>query len=495
MFPLSELGPREKRTILVTELPRLYIEITEDVDENNTSSHNSKPNENKLKNMSSVSWELSDWIRNIFEEYGEVLYVSLPRYHHSNSFRGFAFVEFKTSKSARKAVKHMCLVVENEQWLVQPTETSEASDCPDAAWKPRLAAKVSFSLKQMLARRYIWRCCSRKNKQLITAFRHLRQAGYTASNPCDREYYSIILGNNSTEAILNYVKNNRNYELCQSKLRVFRYSDWLFWKQKFYLWQQAWIVRMHRKTELMLNNNNNISNDNIHSHEIASIIEENESYCMDSDMNQNLLPMKNCSDESSTKPKTLPNNFVPNSIVSGNSTNTPLSDNLCDTLITPKKLSFARLLRISLEKNLLVPHNLLNDILLINLDVVSYQLLMGMNSSPPLSSSSSVDFIPLFIRMKNNDAALRLLHSIDCSTTIHGVTARILEGSSEQAYCDNIVKSRVNARERHRTSQLKKRQKQKSSNPTPTSFNNFIPPSSSRSSNKTNNSKHIIFDE
>ncbi|CAH8498227.1 unnamed protein product, partial [Schistosoma turkestanicum] len=205
---------------------------------------------------------------------------------------------------------------------------------------------------------------------------------------------------------------------------------------------------------------------------------------MDSDMNQNLLPMKNCSDESSTKPKTLPNNFVPNSIVQiywpsalipkGNSTNTPLSDNLCDTLITPKKLSFARLLRISLEKNLLVPHNLLNDvahvdpnpnqILLDSVNQFGCSIIPTSNghesSSPPLSSSSSVDFIPLFIRMKNNDAALRLLHSIDCSTTIHGVTARILEGSSEQAYCDNIVKSRVNARERHRTSQLKKRQKQ-----------------------------------
>ncbi|VDO94871.1 unnamed protein product [Schistosoma mattheei] len=108
-------------------------------------------------------------------------------YHHSNSFRGFAFVEFRTSKSARKAVKHMCAFMENEKWLVQPTEANEVSECPESAWKPRLASKVSFSPQQMLARRHIWRCCSRKNKQLIAAFKHLRQVGYTASNPCDKE--------------------------------------------------------------------------------------------------------------------------------------------------------------------------------------------------------------------------------------------------------------------------------------------------------------------
>ncbi|KAH8878270.1 La-related protein 7 [Schistosoma japonicum] len=392
VLPLSDFGPREKRTILVTELPRLLSGMTENVNENDTSQRSAKLCSNQMMDISSAICELTDWIRNMFEEYGEVLYVSLPRYHRSNSFRGFAFVEFKTSKSARKAVKHMFSVVDNEHWLVKPTETSEVSDCPESAWKPRLAAKVSFSQQQMLARRYIWRCCSRKNKQLIVAFKHLRQAGYTAGNPCDKEYYSIILGDSSTEAILKYI---------------------------------SW-------------------------------------------------------------PSTL--------VFKGNTIDIPLADDICGTVIPPKKLSFARCLRISLEKNLLVPCNLLNDvahvdpnpsqILLDSVNQFGGSLLPNTNVNESLSSN---EFIPLFIRMKNNKAAVKLVQSIELFNS-HGAAARILEGSSEQAYCNNIVNSKVNARERHRTSQIKKRQKQKSSNHHPVSLTNSLP------SCKTDH-KHIIFDE
>ena len=85
VLPLSELGPRERRTILVTGLPRLSIGITENADVDNTSyRHSSKPNEDELRNITSASWELGDWIRNVFEEYGEVLFVSLPRYDFIN---------------------------------------------------------------------------------------------------------------------------------------------------------------------------------------------------------------------------------------------------------------------------------------------------------------------------------------------------------------------------------------------------------------------------
>nr|CAX73095.1 La-related protein 7 [Schistosoma japonicum] len=499
VLPLSDFGPREKRTILVTELPRLLSGMTENVNENDTSQRSAKLCSNQMMDISSASCELTDWIRNMFDEYGEVLYVSLPRYHRSNSFRGFAFVEFKTSKSARKAVKHMFSVVDNEHWLVKPTETSEVSDCPESAWKPRLAAKVSFSQQQMLARRYIWRCCSRKNKQLIVAFKHLRQAGYTAGNPCDKEYYSIILGDSSTEAILKYVNDNRNCEPCQSKLRVFRYSDWVFWKQKFYLWQQAWIVRMHRKIDYLLNNNNNSINNN----KDDANMDENDCCQIDSEMHKNSLPI-NCSNESSVKSKILPSNFVSNSIVQiswpstlvfkGNTIDIPLADDICGTVIPPKKLSFARCLRISLEKNLLVPYNLLNDVA--HVDPNPSQILLdsvnhfGGSLLPNTSvneSISSNEFIPLFIRMKNNKAAVKLVQSIELFNS-HGATARILEGSSEQAYCNNIVNSKVNARERHRTSQIKKRQKQKSSNHHPVSLTNSL------SSCKTDH-KHIIFDE
>ncbi|KAH8878274.1 La-related protein 7 [Schistosoma japonicum] len=361
VLPLSDFGPREKRTILVTELPRLLSGMTENVNENDTSQRSAKLCSNQMMDISSAICELTDWIRNMFEEYGEVLYVSLPRYVSVSRF-------------------------------LRIIKTSEVSDCPESAWKPRLAAKVSFSQQQMLARRYIWRCCSRKNKQLIVAFKHLRQAGYTAGNPCDKEYYSIILGDSSTEAILKYI---------------------------------SW-------------------------------------------------------------PSTL--------VFKGNTIDIPLADDICGTVIPPKKLSFARCLRISLEKNLLVPCNLLNDvahvdpnpsqILLDSVNQFGGSLLPNTNVNESLSSN---EFIPLFIRMKNNKAAVKLVQSIELFNS-HGAAARILEGSSEQAYCNNIVNSKVNARERHRTSQIKKRQKQKSSNHHPVSLTNSLP------SCKTDH-KHIIFDE
>nr|CAH8846712.1 unnamed protein product [Trichobilharzia regenti] len=520
VLPLTELGPREKRTILVTELPRSPVGISMHGDEDNSSQKNMESDD--VNNASNLSWEFSDWIRNTFEEFGEVLYVNLPRYHKSDSFRGFAFVEFKTSKSARKAVKHINSTIENEQWLVKPTEAPESSECPASAWKPRLAAKASFSFEQMLARRYVWRCCSRKNKQLIAAFKHLRQAGYTAVNPCDKEYYSIILGDSSTESILNYVRDASHCEPCRTKLRVFRYSDWIFWKEKFYLWQQAWIARMRRKTSELFLESDNMN----HDHDAS--MEENGVSCdaavVDAEISESSLQTQQT--QTSPKPKSLPKDYVlksvvqiywPSNLVStgGHKTQQTINDNfLCDdSLLAPKRLSFARCLRVSLEKNLLVPNDLLRFVAHVDpnpdqslLDSVNqFGSCICINPNVNASSSSSPpsddELYPLFIRMKSAEAAEKLLQCLRSSSSsqLHGVMTRILEGRSEQAYCESIVKSKVTAAERHRISQAKKRQKQKSQNkslppapappPPPTVSSTFCTPLIK------NDSKHIRFDE
>ncbi|CAH8851478.1 unnamed protein product [Trichobilharzia szidati] len=508
VLPLAELGPREKRTILVTELPRSPVGIGMNGDEDNSSQKNLESDD--ANNANNLSWEYTDWIRNTFEEFGEVLYVSLPRYHNSDSFRGFAFVEFKTSKSARKAVKHINSTIENEQWLVKPTEASESSECPTSAWKPRLAAKASFSFEQMLARRYVWRCCSRKNKQLIAAFKHLRQAGYTAVNPCDKEYYSIILGDSSTESILNYVRDNNSHsEPSRSKLRVFRYADWIFWKEKFYLWQQAWIARMRRKTSELFQGNDHMNNDHDES------MEEKEVSCdaavgavVDAEISESSLQTQTLS-----KPKSLPKDYVLKSVVqiywpsnlvsTGHKTQETFNDTLCDdSLLAPKRLSFARCLRVSLEKNLLVPNDLLRFVAHVDpspdqslLDSVNqFGSCICINPNVNASSSSPSDndeLYPLFIRMKSAEAAEKLLQCLHSSKLQGVVMTRILEGPSEQAYCESIVKSKVTAAERHRISQAKKRQKQKSQQNKPPTLvsSTFCTPLIK------NDSKHIIFDE
>lgn len=44
-----------------------------------------------------------DDLRALFSAAGRVAYVSMPRYHNSRAFKGFAFVEFETAASARAA--------------------------------------------------------------------------------------------------------------------------------------------------------------------------------------------------------------------------------------------------------------------------------------------------------------------------------------------------------------------------------------------------------
>ncbi len=46
-----------------------------------------------------------DWLKNVFSVYGEVVYVSIPRYKVSNKFKGFAFVQFDTPENAVKALE------------------------------------------------------------------------------------------------------------------------------------------------------------------------------------------------------------------------------------------------------------------------------------------------------------------------------------------------------------------------------------------------------
>ncbi|VDP90057.1 unnamed protein product [Echinostoma caproni] len=132
--------------------------------------------------------------------------------------------------------------------IVFRIDTSGRIPCPEHAWKPRLAAKATFAEEDMLARRYIWRCCSRRNKQMQSAMRQLRAAGYRAPNPFNREYELITIGDYSPDA-----RHKHLGELFgapqKDKLCVFRYATWQFWKSKFYEWHHLWIERMRRKTE------------------------------------------------------------------------------------------------------------------------------------------------------------------------------------------------------------------------------------------------------
>lgn len=45
-----------------------------------------------------------DWVKSMFEKYGNVAYISLPKFK-SGSIKRFAFVEFENEESAKKVVE------------------------------------------------------------------------------------------------------------------------------------------------------------------------------------------------------------------------------------------------------------------------------------------------------------------------------------------------------------------------------------------------------
>ncbi|XP_049835952.1 la-related protein 7 [Schistocerca gregaria] len=46
-----------------------------------------------------------EWLKRVFSSYGEVVYVSIPKYKPSNKIKGFAFVEFDTPEAANKTLE------------------------------------------------------------------------------------------------------------------------------------------------------------------------------------------------------------------------------------------------------------------------------------------------------------------------------------------------------------------------------------------------------
>jgi len=44
-----------------------------------------------------------EWVRRVFAPFGDMSYISLPRYQTTGDMKGFAFVEFETADGAAKA--------------------------------------------------------------------------------------------------------------------------------------------------------------------------------------------------------------------------------------------------------------------------------------------------------------------------------------------------------------------------------------------------------
>lgn len=47
-----------------------------------------------------------EWLTSIFSEFGNVVYVSIPKYKHNGMIKGFAFIEFENEEGAKSALEY-----------------------------------------------------------------------------------------------------------------------------------------------------------------------------------------------------------------------------------------------------------------------------------------------------------------------------------------------------------------------------------------------------
>lgn len=464
--PVVTLPAREKRTIFVVGIPRWSTELPHP-NADGCSEREETCAEPSTSELCMAAWQTTDWLRDLFSEFGRVLYVQLPQFQSSGFFRGFAFVEFSDPKEAKAATNAFRPSAANQLWYVPPCGSNSAGriPCPEQAWKPRLASKATFAEEDMLARRYIWRCCSRKNKQIQSAMRQLRNAGYRAPNPFNKEYELITVGDFSPD-----VRQKHLNELFgtpqREKLCVFRYATWQFWKSKFYEWHHLWVERMRRKTE-------ELSIDPEFTTDIA------ETAALDQTV-QSVSPdaANECKSFQSTIH--LPRDFVPGTVVQidwpANLVDEPdnnLSNSQPGSLLPPPRVpSLARRIRISLEHYLLAPSNLLNQVAHVD-PTPSEQVVWQVKNAesdqkdPAMLSAHSVSSYPVFVRLKTKVAARQLIEFAKLprleqddesqKSLPSSLGGCILSNAAEEAYCQAIAASLVGPHERRRRMQRNRR--------------------------------------
>ncbi|KAG1695310.1 Suppressor of SWI4 1 [Nymphon striatum] len=72
-----------------------------------------------------------EWIKKLFSQYGEIAYISLPRFQRSGTLKGFAFVEFKCVSSALKACEHFGASCDELKTFITTIKVEEGTGTSD----------------------------------------------------------------------------------------------------------------------------------------------------------------------------------------------------------------------------------------------------------------------------------------------------------------------------------------------------------------------------
>ncbi|KAL5110667.1 Serine/arginine-rich splicing factor 12 [Taenia crassiceps] len=475
-IPCLQSSTEEEEDGIDQEVDEAEAEELEEGDEDDLELSKSTADNDQIEedigaNMAAMSFASTiDWLKDRLKEFGLVTYINMPRFKTSGGIRGFGFVEFASKSAAERAVSALA---PTEKDLVcssnldvnisgrKAAALASAANIPEAGWTPKLAPyATNLTMEERLARQFVWRCCSRRSKQVVSAYRRLFAAGYRMPNPMDAEYRLI------TEGVFNVDSGGEGAETGvkpakDRELRLLPYLDWLTWRPRFYAWLRAWTERMRKKANRLIacaerkrrapilypldTRHGELATANAGVAVITSPLTEG---------------VVAVAEEAKSQAAALPANFCSGTVVE---VYWPLDEEL-QQLETRQQM---RRVRAAIEHSILQPNRLLRAVAHFDTKPCDcLQFLEAMGSDPIPSTSKSDTVVRVFVRFCGAAEARTFVRLLSDYTMASGgdsggcfAWGSVLEGRRERAYCATIAAAKAGGVERRRRAQVAKRRR------------------------------------
>lgn len=193
------------------------------------------------------------WIQSVFENFGKINYISLPRFKSTNKPKGFAFVEFDTPREARKACKYFKAQLEAAHHSSEESKTVD-DDNTEQSSKAKRKRGTSESEEDNRKRP---RCDTEESE---------------VGNESTKEFEMKDEAQHEDEARCEELRKCKKKRKRKKKitpeekfqlpsLRVMAKDEWKRWKNKYLSMQKAAMSEM-KKSLLIDSTSNEMSNEN-----------------------------------------------------------------------------------------------------------------------------------------------------------------------------------------------------------------------------------------